>query len=98
MAVNIFISHIHEENELALSLKKLLEKCFAKSVKVFMSDIELGSDWLARIRGSINNADLILSLFSPHSKQRPWINIETGFGVMQRMFTPAKTHKYRTQG
>lgn len=83
MGAKIFISHIHEEIELASLLERLLDNCFGGSVDVFKSSIDYGEDWLVKIRSEIQSSDIILTLFSPNSKDRPWINIETGYGVLQ---------------
>ena len=81
--INVFISHIHEELEIAQAVRMQLNKCFGSQVNTFLAeDIELGSNWFENIRNALAKADRILALFSPHSLSRPWINIEAGYGIM----------------
>jgi hypothetical protein len=64
--MNIFISHIHEDFEIALAIKAELKRCFGAQVDLFLAeDIPLGSNWFENIRSALTRADLILALFSP---------------------------------
>ena len=80
----IFISHIHEEKELAVSLKDFIDKSFLKIPDVFVSSdvdsIELGCKWLDRITDSLKNCSIELILCSNKSILKPWINFEAGAG------------------
>ena len=80
---NIFISHIHEESDIAHVLKKWLEACFPKLVTVFVSsdfeDVPLGQKWLETIDAAMNNSRLVISIISPLSFDRMWIHLETGW-------------------
>ncbi len=79
----IFISHIHEEFEVAKALKEALDSIFAKQVEVFLAEeIPLGTNWFSEIKTNLQAATLILAIFSPYSANRPWVNIEAGFGIM----------------
>lgn len=81
--MKVFISHIHEEGALASALKSELERCFGKQVSIFLAEeIPFGANWFNGIKDALANADIILTLFSSLSTSRPWINIETGYGVM----------------
>lgn len=81
--MQIFISHIHEEGELAVAINAELKRSFGKQIEVFLAqEIPLGTNWLDSIREALQRADLVLALFSTNSSSRPWINIETGYGVM----------------
>lgn len=81
--MNIFISHIHEEFEIAKAIRFELKRCFGSQVDLFLAeDIPLGSNWFDEIRVKLSEADLILALFSPQAAERPWINIEAGYGIM----------------
>ncbi len=81
--IRIFISHIHEEFEVARAMKEALDSIFAKQVEVFLAEeIPLGRNWFSEIRTNLSGADLILAIFSPYSANRPWVNIEAGFGIM----------------
>ncbi len=80
----IFISHITEEKELALALKKLIEDKFLGIVDVFVSSdensIQLGQEWLDNITNGLRTCCIELILCSPISITRPWINFEAGAG------------------
>ena len=81
--MNIFISHIHEEDKLAQELKKGLKKHFGELIDVFLAEeIPLGTNWFNEIKKSLNKTDVILVLFSYQSLKREWINIEAGYGIM----------------
>lgn len=74
----IFLSFIHEELQLARSVKTLLERDFGKG-SVFMSDdIDPGEDWMKEIRSAIRSSRVVVLLLSPSSIKRPWINFEAG--------------------
>ena len=84
-AKNIFISHIHEESGIASAIKKELVKCFDERIQVFLSEaIPFGEDWQLSVIKNIENAHLILILFSPESIERPWINVEGGYGIISK--------------
>jgi len=79
----IFISHIHEEGTIAQAIKNELEKCFPAKVHVYLSEIvPFGDDWQKSVNTNLKEANLILILFSPDSIERPWINIEAGYGII----------------
>lgn len=82
--MDLFISHIHEESEIAKAIKEELETCFGGgNLNVFLAeDIRLGVKWLEEIKGQLIKSDILLVLFSKHSFSRPWINIEAGYGVI----------------
>jgi hypothetical protein len=80
----VFISHITEEKELAVKLKRLIETSFLGMIEVFVSSDEhsaaLGSRWLDNISDSLKNCSVELILCSQKSISRPWINFEAGAG------------------
>jgi hypothetical protein len=80
--MQIFLSHVSKESELAKVLKKLLESTFRAQITVFIScdpeNIPIGTEWLQKIRYALNRADLLLILCSPNSINSPWINFEAG--------------------
>ena len=82
--MHIFISHISEEKSLALVLKDWLESTFLGQCKVFVSsdpdDIPAGTKWLDKINNALDDSKLLVILYSPQSKLRPWINFEAGCG------------------
>lgn len=78
----IFLSHIHEESELALIIKEAIEAEFGGFVEVFVSSngrsIPAGSNFLKRIEDSLINCIGAIYLISPKSVKRNWINFELG--------------------
>ena len=80
--MKIFLSHIHEESQLAKVFKDWLEGTFPPALEAFVSsdirDIPAGKKWLAEINGALNECKAFLVLCSPRSLARPWINFETG--------------------
>lgn len=80
----VFISHITEEKEMAMELKKLIEESFLGMLDVFVSSdensISSGSKWLDNITNALSSCAIELILCSPNSVKRPWINFEAGAG------------------
>ncbi|HEX8672409.1 MAG TPA: toll/interleukin-1 receptor domain-containing protein [Longimicrobium sp.] len=78
----IFVSHIHEERDLAIAIKNTIEDCFLGSVRVFVSsdtgDLRSGDDWFERIAGTLREAQMVVLILSDVSISRPWINFEAG--------------------
>lgn len=78
----LFLSHIHEEKELAIIIKSALEEEFSGFVDVFVSSdgssIPAGSNFLSRIEDGLVSCIGALYLISPRSVRRNWINFELG--------------------
>lgn len=78
----VFLSHIHEEKELAILIKDAIEAEFSGFVEVFVSSdgtsIPAGSNFLKRIEDGLVNCIGALYLISPVSVKRNWINFELG--------------------
>ncbi|MBF0889767.1 MULTISPECIES: toll/interleukin-1 receptor domain-containing protein [Gluconobacter] len=78
----IFLSHIHEEKEMALLIKKHVEESFAGFVDVFVSSdtesIMAGSNFLKVMEKGLIDCVAALYLISPKSVSRSWINFELG--------------------
>lgn len=74
-----FISFIHEDACVATPLAAFLKK---NGHKVFLTADEwtlyAGEVWLDRIRKELDEADIVLALFSQKSVSRPWIHFEAG--------------------
>lgn len=85
----VFISHITEEKELAIELKRLIEESFLGMLEVFVSSdedsIASGSRWLDNITEALKNCVIELILCSPESVKRPWINFEAGAGWIREI-------------
>lgn len=85
--MNVFISHISEEAEVAIVLKEWIESTFLGEYEVFVSSdsesIPAGTKWLEEMTKAITTSKIILLLCSPESIYRPWINFEAGCGWAQ---------------
>lgn len=82
MKALIFLSHIHEESELAKMIQKAIEEEFSGFVEVFVSSdgktIPAGANFLKRIEDGLINCIGAIYLISPISVKRNWINFELG--------------------
>jgi hypothetical protein len=82
MNKQIFVSHIHEERELALLIKEAIEVEFSGFIEIFVSSdgvsISAGSNFLKRIEDGLVNCIGAIYLISPISVKRNWINFELG--------------------
>lgn len=80
----VFISHIHEERELAAAFKELIQRTFSPSVPVFVSSdessVQMGEKWLDEVTSALQECALEVVVCSPKSVLRPWINFEAGAG------------------
>lgn len=87
---SIFISHYSEEYPIAKAVKELIEESFSGYPVVFLSiDIPRGADWFQIVRDRLTASDEILTIFTYKSVERPWVNIETGYGIMAgKVVTP----------
>src|SRR5947209_1191798 len=85
----VFISHIMEEKEIALALKRLVESTFLNMIEVFVSSdptsIKLGRKWLDEITYALKHCSVEIILASPASVKRPWINFEGGSGWVREI-------------
>lgn len=80
----VFISHVTEEKEVALALKRLVESAFINMMDVFVSSdprsLHLGQEWLQKIKFALSNCVVEIIIASPQSVKRPWVNFEAGAG------------------
>lgn len=78
----LFISHIHEDADVAGALKALIEDAFIGSIDVFVSSdptvILPGDDWRQKIRDNLRLVTDFIILLTPRSLERPWVNFEAG--------------------
>jgi len=78
----IFLSHIHEEKDLALIIQNAIVEEFSGFVTVFVSSdgktIPAGSNFLKRIEKGLVDCVGAIYLISPKSVKRNWINFELG--------------------
>jgi len=79
---DVFISFIHEEEEVAEAVQTFVGKVLAGKADVFLSSdtrqIYAGELWLERIVVELKQAKVIILMLSPDSVGRPWVNFEAG--------------------
>lgn len=86
MTYRIFLSHHSANRCIADALSNLIEDAFSGHVEPFIStSIPIGANWLIQVKGHLVASDEILTIFTHSSAKRPWINIETGYGIMSDM-------------
>src|SRR6266567_5906591 len=100
--MKIFLSHIHEEKPLALTIKEWIQSTFPGKCDVFVSsaltDIPAGAPWKQKIREALNDAYLVIVLASTASLARPWVNFEAGCGWMKGVDLLCVCHSGQTVG
>lgn len=78
----VFLSHIHQEKEMAIAIQSAIEEEFSGFVKVFVSSdsetILPGANFLKKIESGLSSCIAAIYLISPTSVMRPWINFELG--------------------
>lgn len=78
----IFISHIHEDADIAIGLKEYLDKVFLSFFDIFVasdgSSIRAGDNWSASLEAALKKAEMVLVLVSEPSLERRWIYFEAG--------------------
>jgi TIR domain len=84
---SVFLSHASADQHIAKYVQERLTDG-KHGLKVFLSSvpghIPAGSDWLARVKGEIDDADAYLILLTPASITRPWVIFETGAAWMSK--------------
>jgi hypothetical protein len=85
----VFLSHVSDERTVAAALKARLVEDFLGLLDVFVSSdgesIAAGEQWLASVEQALSECDLLITLCSPHSIRRPWINFEAGAAWMRKI-------------
>lgn len=88
--MKIYISHIQEEFQMALVLKKWIETAFADHCEVMVSTDPESIPTVALYLESNDQASLevkaLIILCSPNSIQKPWIPFEAGCAWMKKIF------------
>jgi hypothetical protein len=84
-SAKVFISHSHEEKELALAWKELFDNVGNGAVEVWLSSdssasggMALGEEWRNTIYEKLAGATHMLAIVTPQSATRPWILWECG--------------------
>jgi hypothetical protein len=98
----VFVSHIHEEASIAQVIKNAIEASFGGQLKVFSSgdpnDIPAGVNWLEQLQASLSSASAVLVLCSKASRDRPWVNFETGYARIKGIPVIPICHSGLSQG
>lgn len=85
----VFISHITEEKELAKILSEEIKKSYLGMLDTFVSSdgesLPSGGRWLDKIDQALNQSAIQISLCSPQSLKRPWINFEAGASWIRKI-------------
>jgi predicted nucleic acid-binding Zn-ribbon protein len=83
VSMRIFISHIHEDKKLAVSIKEILEEAFI-NIDVFVSsddeDMTERQKWFDSVEKALEEAEVMIVMCSENSVTRSWINFEAGAG------------------
>jgi hypothetical protein len=81
------MSFIHEEERVASVVNSFIPLILGQTVNTFMSSdknaIYAGEDWMKRIFKELRTAKVLISMLSPDSVKRPWINFEAGAAWMR---------------
>lgn len=85
--MNIFLSHLNIERELAELLQTAISRDFIGLTDFFVSSdrttIPAGDKWLPSLIEGLAKSHLHVVLCSPESVRRPWINFETGAACLK---------------
>jgi hypothetical protein len=90
--ITVFISHVHEDETLALHLKSLLEGIFLDA-DVFVSgrDLAGGQVWFEELRQRLGHAIAIIALITRFSLSSRWVYFESGTGFIRQCTIPVVT-------
>lgn len=85
----IFISHIHEESELALLFSQTIQSTYLNMLDTFVSSdkdsLPSGNRWVETVTNALDSSVIQLIFCSPYSIYRPWINFESGAAWIRRI-------------
>lgn len=87
--LTIFVSHVNEDEAIALSLKAFFEGIFLNA-EVFVSgkDLAGGEVWFEELRAKLAISTTIVALVSKYSKGSNWVHFEAGAGFVRRRTIP----------
>jgi hypothetical protein len=85
----VFVSHVAEDESIAVGLKRLLETVFLNA-KVFVAgrDLAGGEVWVKEIRDQLRVARVIIAVITPFSRNTPWVMFEAGAGFVDSRTIP----------
>jgi len=79
---SVFMSFIHEEESAAKHVHDFIHQILGPTIDTFISSdknaIYAGEDWMNRIFEELKTTKVLVSMLSPDSVKRPWINFEAG--------------------
>jgi hypothetical protein len=79
---SVFMSFIHEEESAAKHVHDFIHQILGQTINTFISSdknaIYAGEDWMKRILDELKTTKVLVSMLSPDSVNRPWINFEAG--------------------
>ena len=86
---SIFISHVTEDEAIAVSLKHFLEGVFLNA-EVFVAgrDLAGGELWVKEIRDRLRHSAVILAVITPFSETSSWVLFEAGAGFVDSRTIP----------
>jgi len=78
----VFISFVHEDQEVVAVVKEFIEHELKLEKNVFLSSdkhqVFAGDKWLDKIGHSLEGARVVVLMLSTRSVRRPWVNFEAG--------------------
>lgn len=85
----VFISHVSEDESIAVGLKRLIETVFLNA-QVFVAgrDLSGGEVWIKEIRDQLRTARVIIAVITPFSRKTPWVMFEAGAGFVDSRTIP----------
>jgi len=87
--IDIFISHVHDDETLASTLKDFLEGLFLNA-NVFVSgrDLTGGEVWIEELRARLDRSTAIIALVTQLGKNSDWVHFEAGAGFARKCTIP----------
>ncbi|HSV98522.1 MAG TPA: toll/interleukin-1 receptor domain-containing protein [Sedimentisphaerales bacterium] len=80
--IRVFISHVANESEIAIWIKKEIGELLKGAIQFFVSSdgehLVGGDKWLDKILTELKNSHTVLVLCSEESVRRPWVSFEAG--------------------
>ena len=92
--MNVLLSHINEETQVASILKQWIESSLDRDVHLSgeAASVQLDEQRLAEVNQSLGEARVVLLLCSARSIGRPWINFESACAWFKRVPVIAVCH------
>ena len=92
--MNVFLSHINEEAQVASVLARWIESSFDRDVRISgeAEDVQLGEQRRGEVDRALGEAQVALVLCSGRSIGRPWISFESGCAWLKGVPVVAVCH------